>query len=100
MTTTMTDYWMVIAWITLDRAEPTGSYSDRWRLTSILRALPNPRACVWITGGSDEDLAKAQAHARLYGYAVFTYPDSEREPLVRARSDVLAAYHRQQLRAV
>lgn len=47
-----------------------------------------PRACVWLNQGTDDDLAKARAYARSEGYTVYTFKADTRDPLARARRQI------------
>ena len=53
------------------------------------RVVLVPKALMWLRKGTSADVAKAEAHARSEGWKVFVYPTSERDPLGRAKKDVL-----------
>lgn len=53
------------------------------------RVVLVPKALIWLRKGTAADVAKAEAHARSEGWRVFTYPTGERDPLGRAKKDVL-----------
>lgn len=48
-----------------------------------------PNALVWINKGTAEHLASAQKYAAVEGYQVITYDSTEKDPLNRARRDIL-----------
>lgn len=43
---------------------------------------------MWLREGSADDIARASTYAAREGYAVFTYPAAERDPLGRAKREV------------
>ena len=47
------------------------------------------KAATWLLAGDATDVKKAKAYAAQAGWKVFTYPTSEKDPLGRARADVL-----------
>ena len=53
------------------------------------RVVLVPKALMWLRKGTSADVAKAEAHAKSEGWRVFTYPTSEKDPLGRAKKDVL-----------
>jgi hypothetical protein len=52
------------------------------------REIKKPIACIWVNNGNEEDKIKAEKFAITEGYKVFTYIN-EKEPLKRARKDIL-----------
>ncbi len=62
---------------------------------SKFREVPIARASVWYGPKSTESadpasVVKAREYASREGYEVFTYPSSERDPLGRAKRELLA----------
>jgi hypothetical protein len=66
------------------------------------RNVVQPHAVMWLNKGTEQDVVKAEAHALKertqaegdpyrtgYGHRVFVYPSAERDPLGRARKDIL-----------
>jgi hypothetical protein len=55
-----------------------------------------PKACIWLNCGTEEDVQKAKSYAagritsQGYPGAVFTYSETEPDPLGRAKVDILA----------
>lgn len=49
------------------------------------------KAAVWLNRGTPADVQRARAFAATEGYSVFCYATTEKEPLARARRDVLRA---------
>lgn len=58
---------------------------DRPKFTDI----QVPRAMVWLNVGDAEDIVNAKLWAAREGYVVFCYDVSERDPLGRAKLDIL-----------
>ena len=56
----------------------------------IFKTVQLPKACIWLNKGTDSDAAKAREYAAKEGRTVFCY-DGERDPLMRAKQDVLRA---------
>lgn len=57
------------------------------------KSVPKPIAAMWLSEGGDEtDLEKCRAYVRKIndGWKVFTYPQTERDPLGAAKRDVAA----------
>ncbi len=82
--------WVVVAWTITDRRARRG---DEPHGPSVIEKTV-PRACVWLRKGADEDVVKAEACMQdMYPETgrVFRYPSSERNPLKRAKLDVVAA---------
>lgn len=55
----------------------------------IMREVPRPVACVWLRSGTAADVEKASTFAATEGYIVYTYPTTERDPLGRAKAEVV-----------
>lgn len=55
------------------------------------KAVPKPIAAMWLSEGGDAtDLEKCRAYVLKIndGWRVFTYPQTEKDPLGRAKADV------------
>ena len=89
---------IAIAWPeeTSELAQAPGSW--RWDLGQLpkMRNVVIAKALVWTNKGDADDLAKAEAFARRPdsagghdGSRVFVYPTSERDPIGRAKADLL-----------
>lgn len=82
---------IVLAWIVEDFKvvrERRRDLGERPEMEAILV----PKAVVWLNAGTDEDVEKAKVYAAKetdYQIAVFAYPTSEREPIERAKVDVM-----------
>lgn len=50
-----------------------------------------PRAAMWLRYGDEADEAKAQEYVQAMGGRSFAYPQSEQEPLPRARREIMEA---------
>lgn len=48
-----------------------------------------PVAMMWLARGGDSDAAKARAYAAGEGYGVLIYPSTERDPLGRAKAEIM-----------
>lgn len=46
-------------------------------------------AMMWLLSGDEKDVEKAKRYASTEGYTVLLYPTDERDPLTRARRDIL-----------
>ena len=82
---------IVLAWTTEEpRLEREGRIDIGERHTFKMERVP--KAVMWKNRGSDADLVKARSYASEQGpgHHVFTYPTSERDPLGRAKKDVLS----------
>lgn len=59
-----------------------------------MREIQVPRALVWrkgvVASKLAAEVAKAEESLRPEGYKVFTYPSSERDPLGRAKKEMMA----------
>ena len=55
----------------------------------LMERIDKPVACIWLNAGSDDDVSKAQKYAATAGYTVYTYATSERDPLGRAKKDIV-----------
>ena len=49
------------------------------------------KAGMWLNHGHDEDVARANDSLKGEGYTIFRYPQSEKDPLGRARNEVVSA---------
>ena len=54
-----------------------------------MRKIVVPHAAMWMNRGGPSDVEKAKKYAEKEGHRVFLYPTSEKDPLGRARKDVL-----------
>lgn len=54
------------------------------------RLIKVPQTINWLYNGTDEDVKKALAFGEPEGYSVFTYPESETDPLGRCKREMLA----------
>lgn len=79
---------VVVAWTT-DEVEVAQQRRTDLGERPILRDVKVPHAVMWLRRGGPTDIEKAETYARQEGYRVFTYPTSERDPLGRAKRDVL-----------
>jgi hypothetical protein len=87
---------IVIAWKT-DDFEVVGTARVDLGERHKTRPIVVAKAVMWSRKDSDKDLASAEAYAKnpppttypTYDYRVFVYPATERDPLERARRDVL-----------
>lgn len=79
--------------IVLARADiayrPVGTWRHDLGERPKMEEVPDPKSLIWLNEGTATDLKKAKAYARQEGYSVFTYPTTERDPLGRAKKDVL-----------
>ncbi len=78
---------IVLAWLDEDFALVQEGQPDIGRPHKF-KAVPKPRACMWLNKGTDADLAKAKTYAARDGRTVFCYKN-EKEPLQRARTEIL-----------
>lgn len=46
-------------------------------------------ACIWLNAGSPSDVEKAMKYAAQEDKTVLTYPTTERDPLKRAKREIL-----------
>ena len=89
---------IVAAWVENDGMVATGRMErfDGVNYRPEYVPCPKPRALVWLKKGTDADATKAaefiaaQHAADALAHAVFTYPTTEKDPLGRARRDVMA----------
>lgn len=85
---------IVLAWTTEEpRLEREGRIDIGERHT--FKMVRVPKAVMWLNRGSEKDLATAILYAAQQStpqqpHHVFTYPTSERDPLGRAKKDVLS----------
>ena len=50
------------------------------------------RSCIWLNTGRQKDVKEAVEFAKRNEYFVLTYPITEKDPLEKARKDVLEFY--------
>jgi len=55
-----------------------------------LRIVKAARAAMWLRAGTADDVKKARVFAADSGFLVFTYPQTEKDPLGKAKQDALA----------
>lgn len=79
---------IVLAWLDEDFIIVKEGQPDIGR-PHTFKAIPKPLAAMWLNKGTDADLAKAKKYAETDARTVFCY-DGERDPLGRARRDILA----------
>ena len=79
------------------RAEKTG-WKETGRMVTRDRNLHpevvpdwEGKAGMWLNHGHDEDVARANDSLKGEGYTIFRYPQSEKDPLGRARNEVVSA---------
>jgi hypothetical protein len=78
--------WVVIAWVDEHQYRTVGA-CPQWETSR------EGRACVWLRRGTKTDVDKAQTyitHEHPKTGRVFTYSVDEKEPLARARKEVLS----------
>lgn len=91
---------IVIAWVdfsgvNIDTSTPNWLHGTRYTAT----AAPKAHAVMWANAGTEADLQKARDYARdgrlsstpTAWQGVFTYPETEADPLNRGRADALTA---------
>jgi len=85
--------WIVVAWLVYEQEYDGEPYARDLGARPTMREVKVPRAVVWKTNGTDDDVRKASKHARAEygeGFAVYTHQD-ETDPHGRARRDILRA---------
>ena len=88
---------IVIVWTDLSGMQPTGRYV--WRDANEFPEFAPCRvakACVWLCNGSEYDVNKAHGYVENMrkdypDITVKVYPTSERDPLGRAKAEMLAS---------
>lgn len=83
--------WVVIAWREESMVPVEGT--GRPDIGRRARMLPQwePHAVVWArVDEGDALIASARKHARRFRGVVYQYPDSELDPIGRAKRDVMA----------
>lgn len=83
---------IVVAWTTQDmRHDGKPFASDLGRRPGLVEVTV-PHACMWLNRGGEDDVLKATAYALAQDPVarVYVYPTSERDPLGKAKADVLA----------
>ena len=78
---------IVLAWLDEDCVMVQAGQPDIGRPHKF-KVVPKPMACMWLNKGTEADLAKAKAYAERDGRTVLCY-ENEKEPLQRARKDVI-----------
>jgi len=85
--------WVVIAWTeTVWRYEGRPFAADLGALPGMVEVTEG-RACVWLRDGTEVDVEEARAYldkTHPDGW-VICYPRTEKEPLIRARAEILAS---------
>lgn len=82
---------IVLAWVVED-FEVVGERRTDLGERPKLRQVDVAKTVMWLNRGSDEDVKKAKAYAAKelnYEIVVLTYPTAEKDPLGRAKKDVL-----------
>lgn len=82
---------IVLAWVLEDFEVVRERRADLGE-RPITRRVLVPKAAVWLKRGSAADVLRAQTYADKetgYKIRVFTYPTNERDPLGRAKREVL-----------
>ena len=83
--------WIVIAWVEEVRVWDGEDYAVDLGASAKFNTERKPRVVVWLKRGHLDDLDKARAHAEAHhptGKA-FSYTSLERDPLGRARREIL-----------
>lgn len=85
---------IVVAWVVDEQEIAPGQKMWRHDLGERPKfvSVKNAKAVMWANSGSVEDLAKARAYAEKHHHgsgAAFEYPVSEKDPLGRAKKDIL-----------
>lgn len=79
---------IVLAWLDEDCVMVQEGQPDIGRPHKF-KEVPKPMAAMWLGTGTEADVVKAKAYSSKDGRTVFTY-HGEKDPLVRARADILA----------
>jgi hypothetical protein len=82
---------IVIAWLNEEQEFDGEPYAKDLGARSGLRTVLRPVACVWSRSDLNKQLSAAKEHLRKErpDGAIFVYPSSERDPLGRAKSEIL-----------
>lgn len=84
---------IVVAWTTQEQEFDGRPFARDLGALPGLREVTKPHACVWLNKGSDADIEKAQAFIASDAPdtgRVFVYPTNEKDPLGRARREILS----------
>jgi hypothetical protein len=91
----MEKFIIVLAWKAEDFKVIKPGQSDIG-IPAKIQKIEIGKSAIWLDRGSNEDLEKANSYANrpesiggIPGTKVFTYPLSEKNPLERARKDIL-----------
>ncbi len=81
---------IVVAWLVQDFEVVRHRRADLGERPEM-REVSRPAAAVWLLRGTQEDLEKAQKYTTSLDpvATVYQYPTTERDPLGRAKRDVL-----------
>lgn len=88
----MSEKTIVIARVDPEGGAATVARRDRYGTPVEFKYAPAARAAIWLNRGDKSDIAKARRHAEKEGYVVFTYPTSEKDPLGRAKREIMRRY--------
>lgn len=80
---------VVLAKLVEDFEVIPGKFEGRYSERAATREIKRPVAIMWARRGSEKDLERANVWAPTEGYRVFTYPTAERDPLGRAKRELL-----------
>lgn len=85
---------IVIAWTTNTTLIPTGRMErfDGVNYRPEMKLAPEAKACIWLNNGTARDVKNALQYAKTIdgdAVAVLTFPESEENPLGKARNHVL-----------
>lgn len=85
---------IVLALTEVDMAPIAGTFTtsrgDGINAVPKMQTIRIAKACMWKRRGGEADIAKATAYAAQGGFAVYTFPTSERKPLEAAKARILA----------
>ncbi len=56
--------------------------------TPKVEKVMRPEVCVWLLKGEGQDIMKARQYAEKENAMVLTYPETEQDPLGKARKDL------------
>lgn len=84
--------WIVLAWTVEEREWDGTPFARDLGASPCIRVVKKPRAAVWCRGG-DAEVETAQAYldsdSDMADGRVYTYPLTEKDPLGRARGDIM-----------
>lgn len=84
---------IVVAWVVEGLVSSGRPYAADLGARAPMQHVLEPKACVWLVHGNEADVERARAYITQEEPEtgkVFVYEASERDPLGRARVDVLA----------